>query len=307
VEVTEWLLDSDPSIRWQTLRDLTDASAEEIAAERARVVTEGWGAALLGRQAADGTWGGEDGNHSWDAGGLEWNSLLTLLWLRDLGVDPADERVRAVTTRTADNVKWVWWDNRPFFQGEVEPCINGRILALAAYFGHDSGDLVPRLLGEQMADRGWNCEQENGSKRGSFHSTINVLEGLLAHEQAYGASDDVSNARRRGEDYLLERRLLRRLSTGEIVDPEFTELAFPPGYHYDLLRALDYFRAAERRDDRLAEALELVEGKCRSDGRWAIDAERPEQLEFEARERAGEPSRWVTLRALRVLRWASQA
>src|SRR3954452_16709495 len=153
-----------------------------------------------------------------------------MLCLRDFGVDPDDETVRAATTKTAQNVTWKWWDNRPFFHGEVEPCINGRVLAVAGYFGHDSGDLVARLLGEQMADGGWNCEQENGSTRGSFHSTINVLEGVVAFEQRNGAIAEITNARHRGDEYLLERRMLRRLSTGEVIDPAFGQLSFPHGY-----------------------------------------------------------------------------
>jgi hypothetical protein len=282
------------------MRDLADAPAQEAAAERARVVTEGWGAALLARQTPDGAWGGQEVSSGWDATNREWNAMLALLWLRDLGVDPADETVRTATTRTAQNITWKWWDNRPFFHGEVEPCINGRVLALAAYFGHDSGDLVPRLLGEQMSDGGWNCEQENGSVRGSFHSTINVLEGLFAHEQATGGSDDGRAALRRGEEFLLERRLMRRLSTGELADTAFVELCFPPGYHYDVLRALDYFRRAGRR-------LDVVESKRRPDGRWQPDAERPEQVDIGAAEAVGAPSRWTTLRALRVLRWGAGA
>ena len=296
----DWLLDSDPAFRWQTLRDLTDAPPDEVAAERARVASTGWGAALLAKQAPDGTWPcAEDSS--------EWCSLLALLWLRDLGLDPTTDTMRAATKRTAEKVTWKWWDNRPFFHGEVEPCINGRVVALAAYFEQDSGHLVERLLGEQMADGGWNCEQENGSVRGSFDTTINVLEGLLAHEQATGGSPAVAAARARGEEYLLERRLLFRLSTGQPVDSRFTELAFPPGYHYDVLRALDYFRRSDRYDERQEEAIGVVERKRRPDGRWLLDVERPDQLDIGAAERAGEPSRWITLRALRVMGWAGRA
>ncbi len=295
----EWLMDSDPAIQWQVMRDLADAPDAEVRQERGRVSREGWGAALLARQQADGSWGGDN---------REWNSLLCLLWLRDLGADPDSEPIREATARTARNVAWKWWDNRPFFHGEVEPCINGRVLALAAYFKHDSGDLVDRLLGEQMADGGWNCEQENGSVRGSFHTTINVLEGLRAHERASAAaSDEVRDALQHGEEYLLERHLLRRLSTGEVADTSFLELAFPTGYHYDILRALDYFRLAGRADDRLSEALATVEGKHSADGSWAADVDRPDQLDIGATVSAGEPNRWITLRALRVLRWAGKA
>jgi hypothetical protein len=300
----DWLLDSDPAIRWQALRDLAHAPRDVVDAERRRVATTGWGAALLARQSEDGSFGGSSESTGWDETNIEWNCLLALLWLRDMGLDPDVDAARVATARVADNITWKWWDNRPFFHGEVEPCINGRVLALAAYFGHDPGDLVERLVREQMADGGWNCDQENGSVRGSFHTTINVLEGLRAWHSGHG-NDDVAAALGRGEEFLLERHLTRRLSTGELVDAEFLQLGFPTGYHYDVLRALDYFRAAKRHDDRLDEAVAIVESKRDENDRWRVEVEWPDQLEVGSRERVGEPSRWLTLRALRVLEWAS--
>jgi hypothetical protein len=296
MHVIDWLLEADPSIRWQTLHDLTDASPEEVGVERAKVAWEGWGANLLGRQEADGTWGG-------DADNPEWTCLLALLWLREMGLDPSSpEAVRAVGL-VRDNLTWHWWDDKPFFAGEVEPCINGRVVSVGAYFGQDVGPLVDRLLTEQMDDGGWNCEQENGSTRGSFHTTINVLEGLAEHERATGGGPDVTAARERGEEYLLERRLLRRLSTGEIVDPTFTDLAFPPGYHYNVLRALEYLRhSGAAPEQRMTEAIETVVRKRSEDGRWALEPVE-DQLDVGTGEVEGGPSRWNTLRALRVLRW----
>jgi hypothetical protein len=297
--VIHWLLDSDPSIRWQVMRDLTDASAENVAAERARIATEGWGAQLLARQEEDGRWGGDPANP-------EWTCLLHLLWLRDMGLDPqSDEAGRAVAL-VRDNVTWHWWGDNAFFVGEVEPCINGRIVGVGSYFGQDVRGLVDRLLGEQMDDGGWNCEQENGSTRGSFHTTINVLEGLLEYERATGGSTAVRTAQQRGQAYLLERRMLRRLSTGEIIDPAFTQFSFPTGYHYDVLRGLDYLRSAGAvPDDRVAEAIELVESKRDADGRWPLENPHPDQLDVAMDPGEGRPSRWNTLRALRVLDWYS--
>lgn len=295
--VVDWLLDSDPSIRWQVMRDIAHAPAHVVAAERSRVAKEGWGAGLLAREDADGRWGGEPDNP-------EWTCLLSLLWLRDMGLDPSSpEAVRAVGL-VRDNVTWHWWDDKPFFEGEVEPCINGRIVSVGSYFGQDVQRLVDRLLGEQMDDGGWNCEQENGSRRGSFHTTINVLEGLAEHERATGGTPEVTGARRRGEDYLLERRLLRRLSTGAIIEPAFTALSFPTGYHYDVLRALEYLRrAGVTPDERMAEAKDLVLRKRGKDGRWLFENPHPEQLNLGMDEIEAEPSRWTTLRAMRVLRW----
>jgi len=177
----EWLLDADPAIRWQAIRDLTNAPADEVAAERARVATEGWGPRLLALRREDGLW--DTGTSD-----TEWLSLIALVMLRDMGLDPSSEAARTAVARVRDNATWHSrgpWHGDPVFAGEVEPCINGRVVMVGAYFGVDVSRIVERLLGEQMADGGWNCEQENGSTRGSFHSTINVLEGLLEHPVSY--------------------------------------------------------------------------------------------------------------------------
>ena len=297
--VIEWLLDSDPSIRWQVMRDLTDTPAAVVTTERGRVSSEGWGPQLLERQRPDGQWGDGTALPFW------WTNLYTLLFLRDLGIDPAGAPARAAIDRVREHVTWgPEFGNSPFFEGEVEPCINGRVVALGAYFDVRSDRLVDRLLGEQLADGGWNCEAERGSVRSSFHTTICVLEGLLAFEQAYGASPSVSEARKRGHEYLLERRLLRRLSTGEIIEPTWTRFAFPPLWHYDVLRALDYFRAATvPPDPRTDEAVAIVRRHCQDDGRWPLDIRHRDTLYEELAGPVGEPNRWITLRARRVLAW----
>ena len=301
--VVDWLLDSDPSIRWQVMRDLTDAPSGDVARERARVATEGWGALVLARQAPGGSFGGDVSIPKWTAS-PEWHALMSLALLRDFGLDPQGAEARAAAALVRDHVTWHWFDDNPFFVGEVEPCINGRVAAVGAYFGQDSNAVVDRLLGEQMADGGWNCEQENGSTRGSFHSTINVLEGLLEHERAAGPSGDLRRAQERGREYLLERRLLRRLSTGEIVDPAITQISFPTSYHYDVLRALDYLRdAGVKPDPRMEEAIGVVRQKRDEGGRWPLENVHDDLLDFDMGEREGQPSRWNTLRALRVLRW----
>jgi hypothetical protein len=205
------------------------------------------------------------------------------------------------------NATWEY-DDLPYFDGEVEPCINGQAVAIGAYFGQDVQVIVDRLLTDQMADGGWNCEQERGSVRGSFESTINVLEGLLEYERATGGNANVAAARHRGQEYLLERRLLRRLSTGEMAQPRWLYLGFPNGWHYDPLRALDYLRdAGAAPDARTAEAIGIIESKRDADGRWPLDHAHHGELLVDLGEREGEPSRWITLRALRVLRWAAGA
>jgi hypothetical protein len=297
--VIDWLLDTDPAIRWQVMRDLTDTPAQIVEAERSRVASEGWGPRLLDLQRPDGQWGDGVATPFW------WSNMYTLLFLRDLGLDPRSERARTAIHLVRDNVTWgPEFGDSVFFEGEVEPCINGRVVALGAYFGERSDRLVDRLLGEQLADGGWNCEAERGSVRSSFHTTICVLEGLLAFEQAFGAAPAVTEARRRAQEYLLERRLLRRLSTSEVIEPMWTQLAFPTLWHYDVLRALDYLRSAGvQPDPRVDEAIGIVLERRQSSGRWLLDVRHRDTLHEELAGPVGAPNRWVTLRALRVLAW----
>jgi hypothetical protein len=313
VTVLEWLLDSDPAIRWQALRDLVDLPAEVVAAERARVATEGWGARLLALQGEDGQWAGgacfpAPGFDSDENGGQPWTSTLpTLQLLCDFGIDPRAERVRRAVTLVSDNCRWEH-AGQPFFSGEVEPCINGRTVTLATYFDQPVDAVVARLLDEQLEDGGWNCEAENGSVRSSFATTINVLEGLLAHERAIGGSAESIAARRRGEEYLLERKLARRKSTGEVVNPAWLQFSFPTRWHYDVLRALEYFRSVgDVPDARLDEAVELLRSKRQPDGTWLLENTHPGAVHFALEDGDARPSRWNTLRALRVLAWYEQA
>ena len=312
--VLDWLLDSDPAIRWQVQRDLLDERTAVVAAERARVASEGWGARLLALQGADGTWGGAAWNRGWDS------TMHVLSLLREMGLDPASDRARRTVGLVRDRVTWqgdAAYDGRPFFAGEVEPCINGQVAASGAYFGQDVRGIVDRLLGEQLADGGWNCEAPNGSMRSSFNTTICVLEALLECERGAGSSPEVTEARLRGQAYLLERRLFRRRSTGEVITPrgrpgrladaEWTRFAFPTWWHYDVLRGLEYLRrAGVAPDERVAEAIELVASKRDGDGRWPLETRHPGAMPVEIDEGEGQPSRWNTLRSLRVLRWYEQ-
>ena len=302
-----WLLDSDPSISWQALRDLTNASPDAIARERARVSREGLGAKILSRQESDGSWRRADAP-------VWLSTLFTFLLLRATDADPAEPAIKAAVDHLETSLRWSdldgCWNLRPadlggnpFFAGEEEPCINGGVLALGAWSGRPNEGLAHRLVQEQLKDGGWNCEAPK-SARSSFNTTICVLEGLLEYERAVGGEPEIAAARQRGEEYLLQRCLFRRLSTGDVVDPAFLECAFPPRYHYDVLRALDYFRVAmDRPDPRVSDAVHLIESRRQLDGRWLLDRAHDESLALPFGESAGEPSRWNTLRALRVLRW----
>jgi hypothetical protein len=323
----DWLLESDPAIRWQTMHDLVEPSRSPVgegtiqpfndstiqpasstirqaSSERSRIPNEGLGARVLYSQQPDGSWLRTD-EPKWAS------TLVTMLLLRSLGIDPADPAVDAAVVRLETSLCWDdhpgFWDLRPptpggnpFFEGEEEPCINGGVLALGGYFGRPSSALAQRLISQQLEDGGWNCDAPT-SNRSSFH--ICVLEGLLEYERAAGPASEITAARARGEEYLLERSLFRRLSTGEVANAEFLELAFPPRYHYDILRALDYFRAVNRADPRLSEAIGILKSRRQPDGRWLLDRAYDEALPFPVGETVGAPSRRNTLRALRVLRW----
>jgi hypothetical protein len=308
MDVIDWLLDTDPAIRWQVMRDLSDAPTDRVAAERARVATEGWGALLLALQAKTGLWAGNAFSQD------RTDTFHVMELLRRLGLDPGSPEAHRAVGLVRDHVTWgdgAWWNppwaDKGFFEGEVEPCINGNIVSTGSYFGVDMTPLVERLLGEQLPDGGWNCEVENGATVTSFGTTINVLEGLLEYERGVGESGragEAREARRRGEAYMLERRLFRRKSSGEVIDPGWLEFSFPTWWHYDVLRGLDYLRdAGVEPDDRIAEAVEIVERKRSADGRWSLEHVHEGRMYFDM-EVEGQPSRWITLRALRVLDWA---
>ena len=305
MSVVDWLLDSDPAIRWQVMDDLMHEPEEVVAAERAAVATEGWGARLLALQAPDGMWGGRPWSQDWT------DTFHALELLRRFGLDPGSGQAQRAVGLVSDHVVWrggapvdTPWDNNRFFEGEVEPCINGNVVATGSYFGVDMSPLVQRLLGEQLPDGGWNCEVENGATVSSFGTTINVLEGLLEHERAIGGFAEVREARHRGEEYMLERRLFRRKSTGAVIDESWLQSSFPTWYHYDVLRGLDYLRDAGRTpDERTAEAVGVVERNRGADGRWPLQNVHEGESHFEMEQGEGMPSRWNTLRAMRVLDW----
>jgi len=307
--VLDWLLDSDPSVRWQVMRDLTDAPADAVAAERARVATEGAGARLLALQSPDGRWGGAAWNRGWDS------TMHVLTLLREMGLDPAGTEARRAVRLVREHVTWQGCgppecDGNRFFAGEVEPCINGQVAASGAWLGEDVRGLVDRLIGEQLPDGGWNCEAPGRSTRSSFNTTICVLEALLEYERFANDAPEVTIARLRGEEYLLERHLFRRKSTGEAIEHDrkggasWWRFAFPTWWHYDVLRALEHLRRAGAAPDRrAAEAIDRVAAKRDPDGRWPLETRYAGRMPVEMDDGVGRPSRWNTLRALRVLNW----
>ena len=291
-----WLLDSDPAIRWQVMQDLAGEPPEAVAEARSRVAFEGWGARLLVLQGPDGRWGGTADDEP-----PYVYTTNALVLLKEMGVDPTSAPARRAIERVKERVTWKPLGGRPFFGGEVEPCINGRILAAGAYFGEENAGLVDRLLSEQLPDGGWNCEP---SRRSSFHTTICVLEGLLEYEKANGSAPAVSDARARAHEYLLERRMMYSLSTGKLIDKSWTLFVFPTTWHYHVLRGLDYLRSAGvEPDERAREAVLLVQRRQHQNGRWPAGKPHPDSIDFDVEAPRGTASRWNTLRAYRVLGW----
>jgi len=309
-EIIAWLMEGDPAIRWQVMRDLTGESSGAIADERSRVATEGWGAQLLALQSPAGNWGG--GPRGWredlpkeDRGLLI--TLYSLTVLMDLGLDPASKEARKMIDRVDKELVFKRLNNRPFLHGETEPCINGRILGIGAYFKEPNDAIANKLLVEQLEDGGWNCEAPK-SRRSSFHTTICVLEGLLEYERAGRKSAAVTKARKRAENYLLERRMFRSLRTGKVIDKRWLRFSFPPFWRYDVLRGLDYLRnAGIKPDSRVREAIEIVIERRHQNGRWPLNLLHPEHIPLEMETGVGRASRWNTLRAPRVQRWYSNS
>jgi hypothetical protein len=297
--VLAWLLKGDPSIRWHVLADLVDASQSEVDAERARVAVAGWGARLLAFQSGDGRWA--EALYS-----PKWISTTYTLLLHWLGLPRGDPRSVAGCHQV--------WDGARFFDGgltlakslrQPETCITAMLVLLASSFGLEDDRIDPTvqwLCDQQLADGGWNCESiRSGSRHGSFNTSISALDALLAYQHA-GGRLEVSASMERGRGFFLDHQLYRSHRTGEVVNAAFTRFPFPPQWHFDVLRGLEHFRAAgATTDPRLSDAVEVIRRARRTDGTWPVHGAHPGRTWFRM-EPAG-PSRWATVRALRVLRW----
>jgi len=317
LELLAWLRDSDPALRWQVERDLMHEAPEVWEATRARVATEGFGARLLALQDPDGQWAGGayfpadfdfHGPEATDDAGQPWTATTwSLNSLREWGLDPAVLRERRTAELLAENSRWEY-DDLPYWGGEVDCCINGYTVANGVWLGADVTSIVDWFLEHRLPDGGWNCEWVEGSTRSSFHSTLNSLKGLLAYDAATGGTDATRAARRSGEEYLLERGLFRRLSTGEPVAPWVDRFAYPFRWFYNVLNAAEYFRQASlldgvAPDPRMAEAIELIRVARQPDGTWLQARRHPGRVWFEVDVPAGAPSPWLTLFGTRVLAW----
>ena len=312
-QILEWLLDSDPAIRWQVERDLERAPASTWEATRARVATEGFGAALLAKQDADGQWAGGSffpagffGSPESEQSGQPWVATTWALKdLREWGVDAST--LGDTAARLDANSRWDY-DDLPYWGGEVDVCINSYTLASGAWLGADVSQLVAWFPEHRLADGGWNCEAEEGdSVRSSFHSTLNAVRGILAYERFTGDTS-MRDARHGGEEYLLSRRLMFRASTGELVGDFVTRFVYPNRHRYSALAALDHFRDVSLAegtppDPRLAEAIEVVRAARQPDGTWLQTTPLAGRTWFDVDVPEGEPSPWLTLIGTRVLDW----
>ncbi|MCF4120972.1 squalene cyclase [Antribacter sp. KLBMP9083] len=316
-----WLLDSDPAVRWQVERDLLHEPADVWEATRARIATEGFGARLLALQDPDGQWAGGayfpagfdfSGPEAAEGAGQPWTATTwSLTMLREWGLDPGVLRERRTAELLATNSRWEY-DDLPYWGGEVDCCINAWTVANGVWLGADITGIVEWFLEHRMPGGGWNCEWVAGSTRSSFHSTLNSLKGLIAYDAATGGTDATREARRSGEEYLLERDLYRRLSTGEPVAYWVNRYAYPFRWFYSVLNAAEYFRQARlldggRPDPRMAEAIEMIRAARQPDGTWLQERRHPGRVWFEVDVPAGEPSKWLTLYATRVLDWWDRA
>ncbi|MGM9472510.1 squalene cyclase [Pseudarthrobacter sp. YS3] len=315
----DWMLDSDPALRWQVQRDIAGEPPEVWEATRARIATEGFGARLLTLQEPDGQWAGGayfpqdfdfDGPEAAEDAGQPWTATTwSLNALRDWGLDAA--ALTGTAELLAANSRWEY-ENLPYWGGEVDCCINAFTLANGVWLGADVAGVARWFLDHQMADGGWNCEWVAGSRRSSFHSTINALKGLLYYEAAIGGSSELHAARRVGEEYLLKRQLLYSRSTGEFVGPWVARFVYPFRWFYSALNAADYFRAAALHDGggpdpRLAAAIEAVRSGREADGTWLQERRHPGRVWFEVDAAPGEPSKWLTFHGTRVLEWWDSA
>jgi hypothetical protein len=298
----DWLMKGDPAIRWQTMRDLLGKTDRVYNRERDKVPREGWGARLLKCQDPNGTWAGKLYSPKWTS------TTYSLILLRRCGL-PAGHPAALKGCRVLID-RGLFPDggiDLSVGQNRSETCITGFVLALVTQLGLKTDateKIVDYLLREQMKDGGWNCLRFQGATHSSFHTTINVLEGLRGYVETGGKQTaDVLAAEARAREFFLEHRLYRSHRTGDIVNPCFTRFSFPPRWHHDVLRTLDYFQSSNAPyDKRLEDPIELLLCKRKKDGYWLLQNRHPGKSFFEM-EAVGKPSRWNTLRALRILKW----
>lgn len=298
-EVQQWLLAGDSAVQYQTWRDLHGEDRPEL---EQQVPHDGDAAAILAAQRPDGHWGLGFYQPKWTS------SHYSLLELRDLGVPHEHSECRRAVTLIAKEKSADGGVNPSGTVKQADVCMNGMFLAYGSHFTAEPAELesvVDFVLGQQMHDGGFNCQaNRSGASTASVHSTTSVIEGLAeytARGYAY-RRDDARRAMLDAVETLLSRHLYQRRSDHQPIRAEFTRLHHPARWHFDVLRGLDVLRAAQvPSDERLDDALRVIESRRRDDGRWSAASQYPGETHV-TYPRASSPNRWVTLRALRVLR-----
>lgn len=299
-ELIDWLLAGDVAIQYQVERDLLGQKRTDL---RGRIATEGWGAQFLQRRHPEGHWARGFYSPKWTS------SHYTLLDLKHLNIAPAHPLIRESVARI--------WREQKAEDGGINPaqsiknsdvCINGMFLNYATYFGADAAALesiVDFLIAMQMPDGGFNCQSNRqGAVHSSLHTTLSILEGI--HEyQSNGYTyrlAELQTIAHQSREFILQHRLFRSDHTGAIIKPQFLVLSFPSRWYYDILRALEYFGQANTGyDPRMQDAVDVLLQKRRPDGTWSLQSPHPGEVHF-VMEKAGQSSRWNTLRALRALK-----
>ncbi len=306
-EIISWLLEGDPSIRWQVQRDLLNVSPAKYESERKKIAKEGWGARLLALQESNGHWSGGIYSPKWTS------TTYTMLTLRQLGLPPNNPQAKRACELFLDEGFYTDGGINFFSYSwkRSETCVTGMILALLAYFRYSDErihSIASYLINQQMPDGGWNCQLYKGATHSSFHTTILALEGLYEYKCTYPEKKKkISQVRERGHEFLLAHRLYKSHRTGKIFDEAMTRMPFPHRWRYDFIRALDYFRTCNApREERMSDAIELLQKKQKKDGLWPLNSGMSGRKYFDLEE-VGQPSRWNTLRALRVLNWWNES
>ncbi len=300
----KWLLEGDPSIRYQTLRDLVNAMKKDVNHERQDILKKGWGKRFIELQKENGTWSNALYSPKWTS------TFYTLLLLKRFGA-PNDKKTEKACKILLENGFYIrdgginYW--KTWKRGEC--CVTGMLLSMLCHFHIEDyriNRMVKYLISEQMPDKGWNCEGYKGAEHSSFHTTISVLEGLWEYEKQFPYSDLINLIQKKqdeGIDFLLDHHLYKSNTTWKAVDPKMTKLSFPPRWHFDIIRCLDYFQDKNiKKDDRMTDAMQLLINKQTMDGFWKLETKYPAKIFFEM-EKVGEESRWNTLRALRIIKW----
>jgi len=301
-EIINWLLEGDVSVRWHTMNSLLDTSGEDKNYLQKKIATEGWGARLLSYQDTKGMWGNGIYSPKWIS------TTYTMLTLKLLGLHPDTQAVNKTCKLLID--KGLYSDGGiNYFRSlsHSETCVTGLILSIVSYFKYSDNrinSLFDYLIHQQMKDGGWNCQSYKGDTHSSFHTTMLVLEGLYEYEKLFPQKKELSKKiREKGHEFLLRHKLFRSHRTGKVVDQKMTRFSFPPQWRYDIMRILDYFQESNaKKDSRMEDAIAILIKKQMFDGRWKLQNRHPGKSYFEM-EKAGQPSRWNTLRALRILQW----